>query len=68
MSSGLKAEDDLSRLLLSGALKPINNVVEGFEPKAVVGPTRTADQASCKSASWQKRDVAERSDKPWRGE
>jgi len=35
----LKAEDDLSRHLRSGALKPINNVVEGFEnlPAAVVG-------------------------------
>lgn len=35
----LRAEDDLSRLLLSGALKPINNVVDGFEnlPSAVVG-------------------------------
>ena len=35
----LKAEDDLSRHLRSGALKPINNVVDGFEnlPAAVVG-------------------------------
>jgi NADPH-dependent curcumin reductase CurA len=35
----LKAEDDLSRHLRSGALKPINNVVDGFEnlPTAVVG-------------------------------
>jgi NADPH-dependent curcumin reductase CurA len=35
----LKAEDDLSRHLRSGALKPINNVVDGFEnlPRAVVG-------------------------------
>ncbi len=35
----LKAEDDLSRLLQSGALKPINNVVDGFDnlPNAVVG-------------------------------
>ncbi|MDB5577546.1 MAG: hypothetical protein JWR80_2722 [Bradyrhizobium sp.] len=34
----LKAEDDLSRLMLSGRLKPINNVVDGFEnlPKAIV--------------------------------
>src|SRR5882757_7250023 len=34
----LKAEDDLSRLLRSGALKPINNVVEGFDnlPNAVI--------------------------------
>jgi len=34
----LKAEDDLSRLLFSGALKPVTNVVEGFEnlPQAVV--------------------------------
>jgi NADPH-dependent curcumin reductase CurA len=33
----LKAEDDLSGLLLSGALKPINNVVDGFEnlPRAI---------------------------------
>ncbi|MEA2899944.1 MAG: hypothetical protein QOJ84_5559, partial [Bradyrhizobium sp.] len=32
-------EDDLSRHLRSGALKPINNVVEGFDnlPRAVVG-------------------------------
>jgi NADPH-dependent curcumin reductase CurA len=35
----LKAEDDLSRLLRRGALKPISNVVEGFDnlPEAVVG-------------------------------
>jgi len=35
----LKAEDDLSRHLRSGALKPINNVAEGFEnlPEAIVG-------------------------------
>jgi NADPH-dependent curcumin reductase CurA len=35
----LKAEDDLSRHLLSGALKPITNVVEGFDnlPKAITG-------------------------------
>ena len=35
----LKAEDDLSRHLLSGALKPVRNVVDGFEslPKAVTG-------------------------------
>jgi NADPH-dependent curcumin reductase CurA len=35
----LRAEDDLSRHLRSGALKPINNVVDGFEnlPRAVVG-------------------------------
>jgi len=34
----LQAEDDLSRMLLSGALKPINTVVEGFEklPEAIV--------------------------------
>lgn len=34
----LKAEDDLSRHLLSGALKPITNVIDGFEnlPKAIV--------------------------------
>jgi len=34
----LKAEDDLSRLLRSGALKPISNVVEGFDnlPNAVI--------------------------------
>jgi len=39
----LKAEDDLSRLLRSGALKPINNVVEGFDklPNAVVGLYKT---------------------------
>jgi len=35
----LRAEDDLSRHLRSGALKPVNNVVEGFEnlPGAVAG-------------------------------
>jgi NADPH-dependent curcumin reductase CurA len=35
----LRAEDDLSRHLRSGALKPVNNVVDGFEnlPAAVVG-------------------------------
>jgi NADPH-dependent curcumin reductase CurA len=35
----LRAEDDLSRLLRSGALKPITRVVDGFEnlPSAVVG-------------------------------
>jgi NADPH-dependent curcumin reductase CurA len=35
----LRAEDDLSRHLRSGALKPVNNVVEGFEnlPSAVAG-------------------------------
>src|SRR6202012_998599 len=35
----LKAEDDLSRLMRSGRLKPINNVVEGFDnlPTAIVG-------------------------------
>ena len=35
----LKAEDDLSRLMLNGKLKPIYNVVEGFEnlPQAVSG-------------------------------
>lgn len=40
----LRAEDDLSRLLLSGALKPITNVVEGFDnlPKAIVGLYSTA--------------------------
>jgi NADPH-dependent curcumin reductase CurA len=40
----LRAEDDLSRHLRSGALKPINNVVEGFEnlPNAVVGLYTTA--------------------------
>jgi NADPH-dependent curcumin reductase CurA len=34
----LSAEDDLSRRLVGGALKPINNVAEGFEslPQAVV--------------------------------
>jgi NADPH-dependent curcumin reductase CurA len=33
----LKAEDDLSRLMLSGQLKAIHNVVEGFEklPQAI---------------------------------
>jgi NADPH-dependent curcumin reductase CurA len=40
----LKAEDDLSRLLLRGALKPISNVVEGFDnlPDAVIGLYKTA--------------------------
>jgi NADPH-dependent curcumin reductase CurA len=40
----LKAEDDLSRHLLSGALKPIIHVVEGFEelPKAIVSLYTTA--------------------------
>jgi NADPH-dependent curcumin reductase CurA len=40
----LKAEDDLSRLLLRGALKPISNIVEGFEnlPSAIVGLYKTA--------------------------
>jgi len=40
----LKAEDDLSRHLRSGALKPINNVVEGFDnlPNAVVGLYKSA--------------------------
>jgi len=40
----LTAEDDLSRLLRRGALKPISNVVEGFEnlPNAVVGLYTTA--------------------------
>ena len=35
----LKAEDDLSRHLLAGALKPVTNVVEGFDnlPKAITG-------------------------------
>ena len=35
----LRAEDDLSRHLRSGTLKPINHVVDGFEnlPSAVVG-------------------------------
>jgi NADPH-dependent curcumin reductase CurA len=35
----LKAEDDLSQLMLSGKLKPIYNVIEGFEnlPQAVIG-------------------------------
>jgi NADPH-dependent curcumin reductase CurA len=35
----LKAEDDLSRLMLARKLKPIYNVVEGFEnlPQAVIG-------------------------------
>jgi NADPH-dependent curcumin reductase CurA len=35
----LKAEDDLSRLMLDGKLKPIYNVVEGFEnlPQAISG-------------------------------
>jgi len=39
-----KAEDDLSRLLRRGALKPISNVVEGFDnlPNAVVGLYKTA--------------------------
>jgi NADPH-dependent curcumin reductase CurA len=40
----LKAEDDLSRLMLSGALKPISNVVEGFDnlPAGIVGLYKTA--------------------------
>jgi NADPH-dependent curcumin reductase CurA len=40
----LRAEDDLSRHLRSGALKPISNVVDGFEnlPNAVVGLYREA--------------------------
>jgi NADPH-dependent curcumin reductase CurA len=40
----LKAEDDLSRHLRSGALKPINNVIDGFEklPQAIVGLYTTA--------------------------
>ncbi len=40
----LTAEDDLSRLLRRGALKPINNVAEGFDslPNAVVGLYTTA--------------------------
>jgi NADPH-dependent curcumin reductase CurA len=40
----LKAEDDLSGLLRSGALKPISNVVDGFDklPHAVVDLYRTA--------------------------
>lgn len=40
----LKAEDDLSRLLRRGALKPISNVIEGFEhlPDAVVDLYETA--------------------------
>ncbi|MGA8272812.1 MAG: NADP-dependent oxidoreductase [Candidatus Sulfotelmatobacter sp.] len=35
----LKAEDDLSRLMLARKLKPIYNVVEGFEnlPQAIIG-------------------------------
>lgn len=34
----LQAEDDLSRLMLSGALKPVSEVIEGFErlPEAVM--------------------------------
>lgn len=40
----LKAEEDLSRLLLSGELKPVNNVAEGFEnlPSAIVGLYRAS--------------------------
>jgi NADPH-dependent curcumin reductase CurA len=40
----LRAEDDLSRLLRSGALEAITNVVDGFEnlPSAVVGLYETA--------------------------
>jgi NADPH-dependent curcumin reductase CurA len=40
----LKAEDDLSRHLLSGALKPVTNVVEGFDnlPKAITDLYTTA--------------------------
>lgn len=35
----LKAEGDLSRLMLAGKLKPIHNVVDGFEnlPEAISG-------------------------------
>jgi NADPH-dependent curcumin reductase CurA len=35
----LKAEDDLSRLMFAGRLKPVTNLVEGFEklPEAVAG-------------------------------
>jgi len=35
----LTAEDDLSRLLRSGALQPVNTVTEGFDtvPTAVAG-------------------------------
>jgi NADPH-dependent curcumin reductase CurA len=35
----LKAEDDLSQLMLAGKLKPIHNVVEGFDnlPEAITG-------------------------------
>jgi NADPH-dependent curcumin reductase CurA len=35
----LKAEDDLSRLMLARKLKPIYNIVEGFEnlPQAIIG-------------------------------
>jgi NADPH-dependent curcumin reductase CurA len=40
----LKAEDDLSRHLRSGALKPISNVIDGFDnlPAAIVGLYRGA--------------------------
>jgi NADPH-dependent curcumin reductase CurA len=40
----LKAEDDLSRHLISEALKPINNVVEGLEklPEAIIGLYQSA--------------------------
>lgn len=38
-----RAEDDLSRLMLAGRLKPISNMVAGFEnlPNAIVGMYRT---------------------------
>lgn len=40
----LRAEDDLSRLLLNGSLKPVNNVIDGFEnlPQAIVGLYRSS--------------------------
>ncbi|MGJ4944934.1 hypothetical protein ACQR1W_30525 [Bradyrhizobium sp. HKCCYLS1011] len=39
----LAAEDELSRLLSSGALKPVNTVVDGFErlPEAIAGLYKT---------------------------
>jgi len=41
---GLKAEDDLCRLILQGRVKPVTHVVEGFE-----NSTAQADPASAGS-------------------
>lgn len=40
----LRAEDDLSRLMLMGRLKPVNHVVEGFEnlPEAIINLYRAS--------------------------